>query len=45
MFTETNRRQYPNVTSDALLFVHKARELAHAKMGDAAEGIGQQPVC
>jgi len=38
-FSESDHKQYPRVTSDALLFVHKARELAYAKLGDAAGGV------
>lgn len=38
-FSETDRKYYPKVTSDVLVFVHHAREIACAKLGNAAEGI------
>ena len=38
-FTEADHKQYPRVTSDALMFVHTAQELAYAKMGEAASEV------
>ncbi|KFH62711.1 hypothetical protein MVEG_11238 [Podila verticillata NRRL 6337] len=38
-FSETEQKQYPRVTSDALMFVHTARELAYAKMGESASAV------
>jgi len=41
-FTETERKQYPRVSSDTQLFVHEARETAMAKMGTASNGVASR---